>query len=296
MTTSDILRQLIEWAEPQDLIRAMLLTSTRTNPHAPVDAFSDYDVVLVVRDIHPFHAKRAWLEHFGRVLVLYQDPIQADSDYGLERFANVTQYESGLKIDFTLWPVELLWQIADGPKLPLDLDVGYTVLLDKDHLTDRLQPPTYRAYIPTPPSDEEYQTEVEVFLSDACYVAKHLWRDELLPAKYSLDEVMKQKYLREMLEWKMEIAHGWSVKTGTLGKGLKKQLPPDIWAEVESTYVGAGLEENWEALFKTIALYRRVAIEVADALGFAYPQDLHRRVVEYLQKVKRLDRGADSFG
>ena len=53
----------------------MLLTSTRANPNAPLDAFSDYDIVLVVSDIHPFVTDRAWLQDFGPLLVIYWDPI-----------------------------------------------------------------------------------------------------------------------------------------------------------------------------------------------------------------------------
>lgn len=276
---------MLQWAEQQESVRTVLLTSTRANPSADLDAFSDYDVVLVVQDIHPFFDDRTWLQNFGQVLVVYCDPIHPAPGYGIEIFANVTQYEDGLKIDFTLWPVELLLRIAEDPVLPPCLDVGYTVLLDKDGLTEGLKAPTYTAYIPSPPAEETYRAVVENFFSDAPYVAKNLRRDELMPAKYSLDAVMKQKYLRQMLEWRMEIDHGWSLKTGVLGKGLKKRLPPRFWAELESTYVGAGTEENWEALFKTIDLFRKVAIEVADALGYEYPQDLHRRVVDYLQRV-----------
>ena len=65
--------------------------------------------------------------------------------------------------------------------------------------------------------------------------------------------------------------------------------------ELESTYVGAGEQENWDALFKTIALYRRVAIEVGHHLGYSYPHELDRRAMEYLRKVQNLDRGATSF-
>lgn len=291
----DLIQRLMQWGKQHEPIRAVLLTSSRAIPDAAVDPFSDYDIVLVVTDIRPFYADRSWLEHFGRVLVLYQDPILPDPQYGFERFCNVTQYEDGLKIDFTLWPIDLLRKIADDPQLPPDLDIGYNVLLDKDQLTDRMQPPSYRAYIPTPPTLQEFQTVVETFFSDAPYVAKNLWRDELLPAKYSLDYIMKQKYLRRMLEWRMEIDVGWAVKTGTLGRGLKKRLPAELWSNLENTFVGAEIEENWDALFRTIDIFRRAALEVANDLGYRYPGDLHERVVAYLWKVKRLARDADSF-
>ena len=283
---SDVIRRLIQWADHQVLVRAMLLTSTRANPNAPVDALSDYDVVLVVADIHPFVEDKAWLQDFGQVLVVYWDPIHPAPDYGIEQVANVTQYADGLEIDFTLWPVALLRRITKAPVLPADLDVGYTILVDKDHLTDGMKPPTYTAYIPTPPTDDTYQTVVQDFFSDAPYVAKCLWRDELLPAKWCLDYDMKHNFLRQMLEWRMERDHGWSVPAGALGRGLKKRLPPEIWSQLERTYVGAGIAENWEALFKTIALFRQVAMEVADHLGYAYPHDLDQRVTTYVQHVK----------
>lgn len=283
-----VIHQLVRWAEKEVSVRAMMLTSTRANPDAPLDLFSDYDVILVVTDIRPFFEDRNWLEDFGRVLVVYRDPIQPL--YGVGKFAYITQYEDGIKIDFTLWPVELLEQVVKDRKLPDDLDVGYAVLLDKDHLTEGLKAPTYTAHIPTPPTQAAYQSLIEVFFHEATYVAKHLWRDDLMPAKYNLDYAMKFKNLRQMLEWRMELDHRWSVKPGAYGKGLKKHLSPEVWSELESTYVGAGLEENWDALFKTIVLFRRVAVEVATQLGHEYPHDLDQRVVAHLQKVKNLGR------
>jgi aminoglycoside 6-adenylyltransferase len=241
----------------------------------------------VVDDIHPFFEDRTWLEGFGHVLVAYWDPIHPVPDFAdLEQVGNVVLFQDGLKIDFIVWPVELLPQIARSPQLPPDLDLGYVVLVDKDNRTAGLRAPTYTVYIPSPPSNAVYQKVVEDFFSDVPYVAKCLRRDELLPAKYCLDFDMKHNFLRQMLDWRMECAHNWSVPTGFLGRGLKKALPPDIWSQVESTYVGPGIEENWEALFRTLALFRRVAVEVAEQLGYVYPYEMDRRVVAYAREVR----------
>src|SRR5579885_164936 len=285
----DVVRRLVEWANGKDAVRAMLLTSTRANPHAPVDVFSDYDVVLVVEDIRPFFEDRSWLQDFGQVLAVYWDPIEPDPEYGIEQTGNVTYYADGLHIDFRLWPVALTQRIAQAPDLPARLDDGYAVLVDKDHLLTGLRPPTYRTYIPARPSEETYQTMIQDFFSDAPYVAKCLWRDELLPAKWCLDYDMKYIYLLPMLEWRMERDHGWSVPTGNMGKGLKKRLPPEIWSELEATYAGADIAENWEALFRTMALFRRVALDVAADLGYTYPLDLDLRVTAYVQAMKDVD-------
>ena len=282
----DIIKKLIHWAKQRDSIRAMLLTSTRAVPNAPVDLLSDYDVILIVDDIRPFVEDRSWLDDFGEVLVTYWDPIHLDPDQRIEKVANVIQYEDGLKIDFTLWPVDLLRNIIQAPALQAELDAGYRVLMDKDHLTDGLQPPAYKAYIPTPPTKDLYQKTIEDFFSDAPYVAKCLLRGELFPTKWALDYDMKHIFLRAMLEWRLELDHDWSVPTGALGKGLKKYLPPEIWSQLEDTYVGAGIAENWEALFKTITLFHQVATEVGEELGYAYPQDLDERVVAYVKDMQ----------
>lgn len=281
---------IVRWAEGRDEIRAVLLTSTRAIPHVATDVLSDYDVVLVARDVRPFYADRRWLQHFGDVLVAYWDPIHLDPDYGIERFGNVIQFASGLKIDFTLWPVAMMERVAAAPSLPDEFDAGYRVLLDKDGLAARLSPPSHKAFIPARPTAQAFETFVEEFFSDAPYVAKFLWRDELLPAKWCLDYDMKHVYLRPLLEWRVQCDHGWSMPMRNMGKGLKKRLPPDIWARLERCYAGASIAENWQALFETMSLFRRVGGEVAAHLGYAYPLALDERVVTYVQQIRRLER------
>ncbi len=287
-SAQDSISTLVQWVAAQQPVRAVLITSTRAVPGAPLDILSDYDVILVVEDIHPFVADRTWLNDFGEVLVAYWDPIHPDAVFKIDVCSNVTQYADGLKIDFTLWPVALFQQIVAALSLPAELDAGYRVLLDKDGLTGTMRPPTFTAYVPNPPSLEAYQTWVNDFLSDAPYVAKGLWRDELLPAKWCLDYDMKHVYLRQMLEWRMEIEYDWSIPAGFLGKGLKKRLPPDLWAQVEEAFAGGKVADNWEALARTMALFRQVAVEVGMSLGYVYPHDLHERVEAYVERIKQL--------
>ncbi|MBZ0320313.1 MAG: aminoglycoside 6-adenylyltransferase [Anaerolineae bacterium] len=314
MNEEAVLTRLIEWGSQLESVRAMILTSTRTNPHKKLDPFSDYDVIVVVNDdVRAWAEPDTWLEDFGPVMVVYRDPVYADV-HG-EQFGRVTMYQDGTKIDYTIMALGI-WQatVAEPklpddldigyigrrmtackytaePKLPDDLDIGYRVLLDKDHLTDGLQPPTYRAYIPKPPTADQYRAVIDDFFSDSTYVAKNLWRGELFFWKYCLDDIMKGKKLREMLEWRMEMAHNWSVPTGVLGKGLRKNLPnPDIWQALEATYVGADPAENWTALFGTIELFRRVAMEVGEHLGYAYPHEMDAQVCAYLRGVREMPK------
>jgi hypothetical protein len=54
--------------------------------------------------------------------------------------------------------------------------------------------------------------------------------------------------------------------------------------------VGAENEEYWGALFKTITSFPKVDVEVGGRLGYAYPFEMDRRVVAYLEYVHVLDQ------
>jgi aminoglycoside 6-adenylyltransferase len=173
------------------------------------------------------------------------------------------------------------------------LDWGYRVLLDKDGLAAALPAPTRTAYIPSRPTEREYQALVEEFWWETTYAAKHLWRDELILLKYNLEVVMKYELLLPMLEWRLELDHDWKWKPGMCGRGLKRALLPDLWSALERTYVGPGIEDNWEAVLTITTLFRRVAQEVAQALGYAYPQELDRGVCAYLEETRHLPHQQD---
>jgi len=162
------------------------------------------------------------------------------------------------------------------------------VLLDKDGQTSAWPAATYRAHIPATPSAAEYRALVEEFWWDTTYVAKSLWRGEVVFAKFALDYDAKFVALRRFLEWRIEIGHDWSLRPGSHGRGLERLLPADIWSEFAGTYVGTDIEDNWNALFRTTALFRRVATEVGDALGYAYPQEVDDGVSAYLESIRQL--------
>jgi aminoglycoside 6-adenylyltransferase len=278
-----VIDRIISWADKKPDIRAVLLTSTRSRPDAVTDEFSDFDVILVARDIQPYLDDESWLEEYGKVLVLYRDPVQAK--YGFDKFCRVTQYESGLKIDFTVWPAGLLKHVAAMDKLPEDIDDGYKVLLDKDGLARGMKAPSFKAFIPVPPTEAEYRQFVEEFFSNAPYAAKHIRRGDFFPLKLMLNFLRYEK-LRQMLEWKVEIEHNWSLKRGNYGKGLHKHLSPEIIDEIENTYAGIGPEADWESLFRIIALFRKIAREVGERLGYAYPEEIDSNVVKYLYHIR----------
>jgi aminoglycoside 6-adenylyltransferase len=278
-----VIDKIIKWANQKPDIRAVLLTSSRSKPDADLDEFSDYDIIFVAEDIKPYRENESWLEEYGKVLVVYRDPIEIR--YGFERFIDVTQYESGLKIDFTLWPVELLKRVVGMEKLPDYIDDGYKVLLDKDGLTRGMKAPSGKAFVPKPPTEAEYLKFIEGFFHNTPYATKFIRRGDFFPLK-SMFNYMRYEKLRTLLEWKVEIEHGWSLKSGIYGKGLQKYLSPDIFNEIENTHAGNGADADWKSLFRIMRLFSKVAREVGNSLDYVYPEELDKKMVNYLKIVK----------
>jgi aminoglycoside 6-adenylyltransferase len=290
---ADVLNRLAAWGEGQPAVRAMLLSSSRTRPDVKADRLSDYDVILVVEDSDAFMQDSAWLEAYGQRLAGWGDEGEL---CGLKTYFRGEVYADYVKIDYSVWPAPLLRRIAALPTLPAELDLGYRVLLDKDGGTQGWAAPTYRAYLTERPSAAEYRAAVEEFWWTATYVAKSLWRDELVFARFCLDHELKLGVLRRMLEWRTALDNGWRVRPGVFGRGLKQRLPGEVWGELAATYVGPALEDNWEAFFRLARLFGRVAGEVGEALGYDYPREVEARMMAHLEAVRRLPMDARDEG
>lgn len=276
--------ELIAWATAQPDIRAMVLTSTRANG-APIDSYSDHDVILITTDVEDRYRQREWLRAFGDVVIDWWDPLMPDAETGLTTTGNVVYYPGTRKIDFTLWPVEMAALMVDG--LNDELDAGYRVLLDKDDLTANWPDASGRAYAITLPKCERFQEAVNDFFIGVPYVATAMIRGEILPGKWVLDYDMRYEYLLPMLEWFAVAQHGTDVRIGTHGKGLHTLLPADVLEQLGATYAGMNVHDNLAALDAMVTLFRSVAMGVGEAIGCEYPQDVHDRVVNHTAALLR---------
>jgi aminoglycoside 6-adenylyltransferase len=285
-----VIARITRWASADDRVRAALLTSSRADPNAPVDLLSDYDIALIVSDPDALARDERWVSAFGRPLLRVRD---VEERAGLLVQNAMVLYDDGTKIDYSLWPLTLIDGIIARGVLPAEFDGGFRVLLDKDDLTRDWPPPSHTAYIPAKPTAQEFQALVEEFWWVATYVAKNLWRGELLTARILFDQELKYLVLRRLLEWRIEIDGDWHVQPGLFARRLPRQLDAGIWEELRATYGALDREGMWEALFQTGALFRRVASDVARDLGFVYPRDLDDQVSDYLRQIQRLEPRPD---
>ena len=287
-----VIRKLVAFGEATETVRAVVLTSSLCNPKASADILSDFDVEFFFDDPAIFAASDEWLEGLSDhpVMALWHWPNEWDHEPGDgRRWMRMVYFQDGTKMDVSLCYLASLREICAAEALPDHYDIGYRVLLDKDGVTSAMKPPAYKAYILNPPSEAQFDSRMEAFWMNSTYAAKFLWRDDIMAARWMLQE-MADRGVREVLEWAIAMRHGWTWRAGRLGRGLPKALDAEERGELFETFAAGDPEALWNSLFRTTALYRKTAIRVAEALGYSYPHGLDKRVTIFHQTLRGLNR------
>ena len=265
---SEVLRQIHQFCHAHDSIRAAVMNGSRVNPNAPRDPFNDYDVALYVTDPGRFLRDQTWITTFGELIILQQNDF---IDHGREGHIFLMLFSDGVRIDLGFNPLDNSHFVSE--------DSLALVLLDKDGRIPPLSPPSDAGYYIQRPTRKVFDETVNEVFWCSQNIAKGLWRGELAYAKYMFDEIVRPCLVR-MLEWYAAMQHDWAIGTGSYGKWLEKFLPPNVWTDYACTYAGAGEEDNWDALFLALRLARRIGVELADHLGYTYPMEDDRRMVD----------------
>lgn len=268
----EMLAIILKKAKEEEHIRAALLQGSRVSKEAKPDCFQDYDVVFLVDTMEPFLKNPRWVECFGSRIIM-----QVPEKPSQRRMVYLMQFTDGNRIDLTLVH-------RDAQKT--DPRVRGMVLLDKDELF-LLPPPKEAPFLVQKPSREEFDECCNEFLWVSIYVAKGLWRDQVLYAQAHLNGPVRLEMMK-MLDWYIGVNTGFSVSTGKFGKYLQDYLDEKSWVKLLKTYADAKRENIWEALFTMEDIFHTAGRAVGRALEFPYPEAEGRRVREYLHHIHRL--------
>jgi aminoglycoside 6-adenylyltransferase len=279
---------ILNFANNDERIRAVILNGSRANPNAPRDIFQDYDIVYIVSSVDDFVRDRSWISNFGE-LIMMQTPdekIIPPPDDNNGSFAFLMLFKDGNRIDLTFYPAN---KLSD-----LSLESTSLLLLDKDGILDPLPPASDKDYLTSPPSEKEFADCCNEFWWITTNIAKGLWRRELPYAKFMYDRPARDA-LTLMLRWYIGTQTGFSVDTGKFGKYFEKYLDSRLWKAFVKTFPDGEYQNIWQALFVMCDLFRETAIEVARHFDFEYPFDEDRRVTDYLKHVRALPRDAETI-
>lgn len=275
-------------AERDERIRAVYLNGSRTNPNAPKDIFQDYDIVYVVTETEGFINNKEWIKVFGETVVMQEPDINVLYDSEpvnvTEHYAYLMQFMDGNRLDLSLQTAEPSIRECREEKLTI-------LLLDKDGILPKLPAPSDEDYHVKKPTKLKFEHCCNEFWWVSPYIAKGLWRNELL---YALDHM--NHYIRPMLlmmlSWYAGIRTDFSVSVGKNGKYLDRYLPKELWNKLLLTYPAADPDRIWEALFIMGELFRETAAFVAEAMEFDYDFGEDKRTMDYLADIRRLPKDA----
>jgi aminoglycoside 6-adenylyltransferase len=271
-------------AQEDERIRAVILNGSRANPNVKRDIFQDYDIVYVVTEMAPFVHNLAWIQRFGEMMVMQlPNEMGEDRDRPSVSCTYLMQFMDGNRIDLTIFPLAHLAEMVR--------DSLSVLLLDKDGIIEPFPPPHEGDYLPTPPTSLQFFDRCNEFWWMSPYVAKALWRNEIVYAKQLLDENLREQ-LMACLVWYVGTKTGFAVSTGKAGKHFKRYLDPTQWELLLRSYSDADYERTWEALLAIGELFHTVGVAIADVYGYEYPHGDAERVTAYLHHVRRLDKAA----
>ena len=275
---------IINYAKNDDGIRAVVLNGSRANPNAPKDIFQDYDIACLVKDMSPYFKNPDIPLLFGDIMILQEpEDMQEPPAENDGHYTYLMQLKDGNRIDLSFDPPELFKPVIE--------DSLKVVLLDKDGILKNIPPSSDKDYLPKPPTEKLFQDCCNEFWWVSAYVAKGLWRNELTLVKHMQDVYVREE-LMKMLIWYFGIKTDFKEAPGKMGKYLKEQLEPEIWASLEKTYSDADFENIWESLFEMGSLFRRLAKVVASKFGFCYPQQNDDNVSDFIRRIKYLPKDA----
>jgi aminoglycoside 6-adenylyltransferase len=273
--------RLHAWARERDgLVAAAAFGSTQRQDR-PADDWSDLDLLFVVEDPVAWVKDTSWVEEIGPTWVRLVSPAPIPG-------VRVVQALFAGGYDADLIPV-------DRSTLPVLLDpdvasevfgAGVEVLFDRDGrlaaLTNASDPPGVR-----PPTAEAFDAVVSTFLYQTVWATKRLRRGELWRAHDDTDDYMRDRMLT-MIEW-----HALARRRDGVfpeSRKLERWVPDDVAAELPPTFARYEASSIAQALVLGLRLFRRLALEVADANGLIYPTDADAAIESWV--LERLREGS----
>jgi aminoglycoside 6-adenylyltransferase len=273
---------ILSVARSDERVRAVVLNGSRANPLAARDVFQDFDIVYLVTDVQSFMEDKDWIKVFGEMMILQLPDDMGDPEPEKHAgYAYLMQFMDGNRIDLTIYPIE---DYRDIVKDSLSI-----VLLDKDGIIPPLEPPSDRDYLPLPPTEKQFTDCCNEFWWVCPYVAKGLWRNEILYARYMLDEIVRVEVMK-MLTWYVGVNTNFSVCPGKYGKYMQKYLEPELWDLLLGTFADGDHSHTWDALEAMGKLFRIAGSQVAKKFEYCYPIKEDEKVSVYLHSIKNLPK------
>lgn len=269
----DFEERIVAWADTQPNIRAVMVVGSMARPTETRNRWSDLDVQLFCTDTSIYAASDDWLANVGDVWLCFR--LSNEEGYP----TRLVWFAGGKKVDFALLPNETLQQMAQTGDMNGMYQRGYYTALDKDGLASQLPPPTFNPPQKLPPTQEAFNFIIKEFWFEAMHVAQYILGRDLWVVKFR-DWTMKSDLL-QMMEWHAQIVH--EQNPPHIGKQLSEWVDRDTWKALHNIWAQFDPADSWRALLAMLPLFRHLATETAERLGYEYPAAMDAQITAYMQ-------------
>ena len=253
-------------------IEAVILTGSRGREQH-IDRYSDIDIELIGLGVTDLFHNPKWINTFAQPLVALH--LMNGGENEPEWPTCLAIYEQGRKVDFTFAEPSRLQKMAQHG-LDNTYARGYTVLLDKTGITEKL-PESQQAQLPPKQLAKKKFTFIcNEFWYEAHQVAIALSRDELWSA-WSRDVDMK-KALLTMVELLASIKSHGQQDVWYHGKAYQSWMPERIQQATQTLFDYRTSQQATQSLHLLMSCFDEVTTEIAQHLNYPIDHTLSQRM------------------
>ena len=276
----EIKKTILEKAQADDRIRAVLLNGSRANTRLKPDPLQDFDIIYLVNDLESFISDHHWISIFGEKLVwqLPDEMQSGEEDTGHQSisFSYLMLFKDGNRIDLTLFP-------RNRFDTDFKTDSLTRVWLDKDSLFSDLPEPDEKDYLIKRPTERQFRNVCNEFWWVCTYVSKGLLRNEITYAKAMMENPVRQMFMK-IIGWHIGVNTNFSVSLGKDGIYMRQYLSEKEYKSILKTYADYKTENIWKSLFLMTELFSAFAKDVSEKLNFKYNQEEQLNTVAWLRE------------
>ena len=264
-TEKEILNLVSEFAYQRSNVKIIALEGSRTNENIKKDKFQDYDFAFFVSDIECFTHEESWLSLFGELLFIQKpedmELFPPDLDYG---YSYIMYFKDGIKMDITLI------NLKDLNRYFSDSDGLVKILVDKDNLVTQEIVPDDSNYWLKKPTEREFYDCCNEFWSVSTYVAKGVFRREILFALDHFNNILRPELLR-MISWYISFNRGFDFSLGKNYKFINKYLTDKEFNMLLATFEMNGYRKTYQSFKLCCELFKYYSNKVSCLGNYNYP-------------------------
>lgn len=224
----------------------------------------------IINSILLFRADDNYPEMFPNTkahLMVFRDGITIvintiDTDTFLKKYNNENKYEN-------VWMGDTFQKILDKDNILPDIE--------------RLE--ETQTMFSGKPTEEEFNGSCSEFWWVLKTFAEYTLRKELPAAMFYLNNPVRDM-LNKMIRWHIYLKVGKPVDMGILDSNMEKLLEEEYFRLYEKTYPNADYDSIWKAYYAVVKLWSGIGRDVAENLGFHYPDKAELDMLEFIENIK----------